>query len=120
MNLADLNSEYSSLFDSGKLPFIECTSCLHRFYYVRANCPKCSSGKIVVRASEGFGRIFSLTWIYRKNPVQKDSYAIIEMDEGFRLYSSLIDSDHAEIEDRVSLIMLERNGRKIPFFKLRT
>ena len=48
---------------------------------------------------------------------RKRSYAMIAIDEGFKLYSSLVDSYDADIDDRVQVIMLERNGNKVPYFK---
>ena len=117
MKLNDVISEYFKEFDLGRLPFIECTSCSHRFYYPRTVCPKCFSPEIKISISVGFGTIFSLTWIHGKDPAEKRSYAMISMDEGFKLYSSLVDSYNADIDDRVQVAMLEKNGRKVPFFK---
>jgi uncharacterized OB-fold protein len=67
--------------------------------------------------SSGLGTIFSLTWIHGKDPAERRSYAMITMDEGFKIYSSLVDSYDADIDDRVQVVMLERNAKKVPYFK---
>jgi len=117
MKLLDIMSEYFKQFELGRLAYLECSACSHRFYYARTMCPRCFSPRISVSVSHGLGRVFSLTWIHGKEPVEKRSYAIIEMDEGFKLYSSLIDASDADIGDRVQVVMLERDGKKIPYFK---
>jgi uncharacterized OB-fold protein len=117
LKLNDLTAEYFKEFDLGRLPYLECSSCAHRFYYARTVCPKCFSPEIKMSASSGHGTIFSLTWIHGKDPAEKRSYAMIAMDEGFKLYSSLVDSFDAEIDDRVQVVMLEKNGKKVPYFK---
>jgi uncharacterized protein len=117
LKLADIISDYFKEFDLGRLPYLECSSCSHRFYYARTICPKCFSPKISLSISRGLGRVFSLTWIHGKDPLEKRSYAIIEMEEGFKLYSSLIDAENADIGDRVQVVVLERDGKKIPYFR---
>ncbi len=117
MKLVDILAEYSKHFDSGRLPYLECNVCSHLFYYPRTRCPKCFSSEIQILQSGGFGKIFSLTWIHGKDPNERRSYAMIAMEEGFKLYSSLVESDDADIDDRVQVVMLERNGRNVPFFR---
>jgi uncharacterized OB-fold protein len=117
LKLNDVIAEYYKEFDLGRLPYIECSSCSHRFYYARTLCPKCFSPEIKISTSNGLGNIFSLTWIHGKDPAEKRSYAMIAMDEGFKLYSSLVDSYDADIDDRVEVVMLEKNGKRVPHFK---
>ncbi|MDA4130049.1 MAG: hypothetical protein OK457_04710, partial [Thaumarchaeota archaeon] len=55
--------------------------------------------------------------IHGKDPNERRSYAMIAMEEDFKLYSSLVESDDADIDDPVQVVMLERNGKKSPFFR---
>jgi uncharacterized OB-fold protein len=120
VQLGEITARYFECFAAGKLPYLECPSCGHKFYYPRNRCPKCLSPDIKISLSAGLGTIFSLTWIHGKDPSDRKSYAIISLNEGFKLYSSLIESDHADIDDRVQVVMLEKNGKKVPYFRAKS
>ncbi len=61
------------------------------------------------------GTVFSVTTLLNKEK-QRTNYAIIELDEGFRLYSTVISDKPVEIGTRVSLKILEIDGSSYPFF----
>ncbi|BBL47002.1 Zn-ribbon domain-containing OB-fold protein [Metallosphaera sedula] len=80
-------------FKEGKIPYLHCLDCGHNFFYPRDRCPKCHRGKLESRLSSGRGVIFSYT------EFQGGVYAIVEMEEGFRLYANV--REKVRIGDRV-------------------
>ncbi|QXJ34774.1 Zn-ribbon domain-containing OB-fold protein [Saccharolobus shibatae] len=113
----EIRESYFKYFNEEKLPFIQCKNCGHRFYYPRAFCPKCGSSDVEVRFSKGQGKIFAMTKIYRKDGSYV-VYGIVELDEGFRMYSNIIEGNQADIAKRVEVIFKEINGKKYPLFKV--
>jgi uncharacterized OB-fold protein len=81
---------------SHKLVLPRCNACSHLFFYPRERCPNCLSGDLSWVESEGKGRVYSFTII--QQPVDKAFledipyiYAIIQLDEGPRMISNVID-----------------------------
>lgn len=116
MKLSEVIDKYRALFDDGRLPYTKCNNCSHVFYYARSSCPKCQSADLDIRASSGHGTIYSVTGLLDKNK-RETYYSIIEMDEGFRLYSTVISESAPEIGDSVSVTVINVNGKNYPFFK---
>lgn len=83
-------------FRRGRIPFLHCNDCGHNFFYVRDSCPKCHGRNLTVSLSEGKGRVFSVT------KFQGKVYAIIELGEGFRMYSNVVDD--VNVGDEVEAI----------------
>lgn len=116
MKLQDIEEEYRKRFSVETLPYMKCRKCSHVFYYPRNVCPKCLSENLEVSESSGIGRVYSITKIARKD-MEPVNYAIIEMDEGFRLYSVIVGCNDPRIGMKVKLKMQEVNGSKFPFFE---
>lgn len=116
MKLQNIEEEYRKRFSSETLPYIKCRNCLHIFYYPRNVCPRCLSENLEVSQSLGIGTVYSITKIFRKD-MEPVNYAIIEMDEGFRLYSIIVGCNDPSIGMKVKLKMQEANGSKFPFFE---
>lgn len=85
------------------------------FYYPRNICPRCHSLDLELRESAGSGTVFSVTSLLNKER-QGTNYAIVELDEGFRLYSTVISDQPVDIGSRVFLKVREINGSAYPFF----
>ncbi|QKR00904.1 DNA-binding protein [Metallosphaera tengchongensis] len=83
-------------FKRGRVPYILCEGCGHRFFYVRDRCPKCHGRKLNVELSSGEGTVYSITEF---NGV---FYGIVEMKEGFRLYTNF--RGEVKIGDKVKAI----------------
>ncbi|QGA53645.1 nucleic acid-binding protein [Sulfolobus sp. E5-1-F] len=113
----EIRELYFKYFNEEKLPFIQCNKCGYRFYYPRVFCPKCHSSDIEVRFSKGHGKIFAMTKIYRKDGSHV-VYGIVELEEGFRMYSNIVEESQADIGKRVELIFKEINGKKYPLFRV--
>jgi uncharacterized OB-fold protein len=75
------------------LPF--CTACGAFFFYPRAVCPTCLSGALEGRRVSGRGRLLTFTIVYRgpRDFPLATPYvlAMVELDEGPRLMTNLID-----------------------------
>jgi uncharacterized OB-fold protein len=108
-----IKEEYLKIMNNDKLPYIKCKSCGYTFFYPRDYCPKCNSKDLEIKESVGEGRVFSVTKFQGKKG--ETLYGIIEMKEGFRMYSNIL--DNVEIGDEVKVIFINDDGRKIPFFK---
>jgi uncharacterized OB-fold protein len=105
----EIKKEYDKLLSENKLPYIECEFCSSKFFYPKEFCPKCGFRKFKVKISSGIGRVYSYTSFQGKNGVIV--YAIIELEEGFRMYSNVL--DNVEINDKVVVVF----KGKIPYFK---
>ncbi|MEM0117088.1 MAG: OB-fold domain-containing protein [Conexivisphaerales archaeon] len=114
MKLSEITELYERSFRQSKLPFLYCSSCNHNFYYPRDRCPRCHSNNLQVKLSSGKGKIFSYTVIHRKGKAEV-FYAIVELEEGFRMYSNI--SDRVEIEDKVEVFFSQINGAIAPYFR---
>jgi uncharacterized OB-fold protein len=112
MRLEEIKAKYYESFNSEKLPFLLCKKCGHKFYYPRTRCPKCFSEDLEIMISKGFGKIYTMTRFPRLegSPV----FGIIEMDEGFKLYTNIL-GRNPDVGVKVRIIFLEKNGRKYPF-----
>ena len=82
-----ISAHYSQFLDAGQLGFKWCEQCLKPHFYPRVHCPHCGNRETVWRVSSGKGRIYSFTIADRIAP------AIIEMEEGFRLTSIIVEAD---------------------------
>lgn len=83
-------------FNEGRIEYLHCEECGHNFFYPRDRCPRCHGNRLERRTSSGNGKIFSYT------EFQGGIYAIVEMDEGFRLYANV--RDKVKIGDRVRAV----------------
>jgi len=115
LKLSEIEEEYRKSMAESQLPYLNCMNCGLSFYYQRGHCPRCGSGDIKVLRSSGIGSVFSFTVIRRKDR-QPTVYAIIEMQEGFRLYSNIVDGAGVRVGEKVSVIFKEMNGESYPFF----
>lgn len=108
---------YRSHFEQGVLCFIRCEDCPNVFYYPRDGCPRCGSVSLTLCESSGKGTVFSYTKVHRKG-VSDAVYAIVELDEGFRLYTNIEDSPKLSVGSRVEVFMKDTNRGKMPFFRM--
>ncbi|WP_338603274.1 Zn-ribbon domain-containing OB-fold protein [Sulfolobus tengchongensis] len=113
----EVRSMYFKYFQEEQLPFIQCGKCGHKFFYPRVVCPKCGSSDIKIGLSEGLGKIFAMTRIYKKDGSYV-VYGIVEMNEGFRMYANIVEENGntADIGKKVKVIFREINGKKYPLF----
>ncbi len=110
--------------ENRKLLIPYCTSCGKPHFYPRSACPHCWSEEAYDwREARGTGVIHTFT-IVRSNPppafvpMLPFPVAIIDLDEGVRLLSNIVDGGEAiAIGDRVELEFVERDGQQLPLFR---
>jgi len=86
-----------------------CTMCDHLFFYPRSECPRCLSSNIVWAPVSGRGRLYSFTIVNQPvHPAFRDDaphvYAIVQLDEGPRMISNVVECDHADLQVDMPLI----------------
>lgn len=86
---------------SGQLLFQRCAACRRLRYPPALACPTCSSFEFVVTESSGRGTVYSYAIPRRPRlPFLDDGVAVVvvELDEGVRMLSNLIEFNPAEID----------------------
>ncbi|CAN5207861.1 hypothetical protein BH09ACT6_BH09ACT6_05390 [soil metagenome] len=105
---------HQQLLAAGHFAYQECDSCRGSVYPPRILCPLCGGTTLLWKASAGTGSIYSISTI---SPRDEDPYtvALVDVDEGFRVMTN-VTGPTASIGDRVSVEVVERNGRMLPLF----
>ena len=109
----------------GRLLIRACKACGARHFMPRNQCPECWSDQLEWVESTGRGTVYSLSTVHRAPTPDfgaKTPYviAMIDLDEGPRMFSNLIGEGAAEarIGDRVEVVFEERaEGFKLPQFQ---
>ena len=86
----------------GRLLLQHCIACGHIQYYQQGLCRRCGSERLEHRAASGRGHVYSYSVVHRApGPAFKADtpYAVllVELAEGPRMISSLVDGDHAAV-----------------------
>ncbi len=101
-----VNPEFTSPFweatKRGELVLPRCRTCSDVFFYPREVCPNCLSSDLEWVAASGKGRVYAYTIVHQPaNPAFREEtpyvYAMIQLDEGPRMVSNLVDCPHEEI-----------------------
>ena len=101
--LEGLAKEFYAHCQRGELHFQRCDGCGAWRHVPREMCPDCGSWSWTWARSSGRGRIFSWTVVERAlHPAFQDACpyapAVIEMEEGVRLLSQVVDCPPEELE----------------------
>lgn len=119
----NLTSEYWENIENEKLTRPVCNSCGENFFSPQVLCPNCLSDDWSYSESSGIGRIYSYTTVYRPMQQGPSPFVLvdIELDEGWRIYSRLINCSPEEVVTglEVEVIFEKLMDRKLPFFQLR-
>lgn len=120
----NLTSEYWENIESEQLTRPVCNSCGENFFSPQVLCPNCLSDDWSYSESSGIGKIYSYTTVYR--PMQEgfsSPFVLvdIELDEGWRMYSRLINCSPEEVVIglEVEVIFEKLMNRTLPFFQVR-
>ena len=104
----------------GTLMIQRCKQCGSHQFYPRPFCVRCRSDSVAWTAASGLATVYSKTVIRRAaSPDQAVPYvnALVDLDEGPRLFTSLLDMDIA-IGDRVRVAWRDRaEGPPVPVFE---
>jgi uncharacterized protein len=87
---------YWELCRKGQLPVSACRGCGHRFLPPSRLCPACWSEEVAFEPTAGRGRVYSFVIVHRpQHPAffadAPYNVAIVELDEGPRLHTRLVD-----------------------------
>ena len=107
------------------LMFQQCRTCGKRIYFPRMFCCHCLSKDLHWVASQGLGTVYSFTIIHQaaNEAFTRDVpyvYAIIELDEGYRMISNIINisPDQVVIGMRVKVVFEDATDKiSIPRFE---
>ncbi len=86
-----------------RLVMPHCKHCANLFFYPREQCPNCYSSDTEWVIVSGKGRLYAFTVVYQpSNPVFQpdtpDIYAIVQLDEGPRIPTNLVDCELADAQ----------------------
>lgn len=114
---ASPHAAYLALLDAEVLIFQGCRGCRAAVFPPRQRCSLCGADELSWRRSEGFGTVYSTTVIRPRN---EPAYcvALVDLDEGFRMMSNVIetDADQVHIDDRVEVRFLRDGDQVLPLF----
>lgn len=114
------SSRFWAAAADGRLELQYCPACAQFVHYPRRRCPRCLSPRLEWRVSGGRGVIYSVTIVHR--PLDEASkphvVALIDLDEGVRLMSELVDCppERIAIGHRVEVRFARRGDRTVPVF----
>lgn len=106
-----------------KLLFQYCEDCDKFIYYPRIICPYCMGEDLSWEESSGKGKVYSYTVVRYGPPGYGEDVpyiaALIEMEEGVRMISNVIDCnpDNIHCDMAVKVVFKQRDTFKIPLFK---
>lgn len=106
----------------GQLLFQRCSACNHAWLPPRAECPECLGDDWQWQQASGSARLISWVvyhtayheWFRDKVPY---NVAVVELDEGPRLVSSVLSPGPSRIEQRLDLVIQEEAGVALPRFR---
>ncbi|MBV8949572.1 MAG: OB-fold domain-containing protein [Actinobacteria bacterium] len=84
-------------------------------------CPRCRSLRWTTQEAEGRGRVY--TWLVSHHPTKPDAeprvVALVELTEGVRMVSNLVDVDRADVvnEMAVEVTFVDYDGTVLPQFR---
>ncbi len=99
-----------------------CPSCECLVYYPRARCPGCGTALSEWRRSTGTATVYAHATHYSSDPGAADSrycVALVDLDDGARLLSRIVDIDPDEVRVGLSLVLAWQplpDGRALPVF----
>lgn len=91
-----------------KLTYQQCNDCNSVVFYPRAHCPACGSANLSWRDSKGEGVVYTYS-VVRQNrmPAFAElgaySVAYIDLDEGFRMFSTVVGVDDPTTEIQIGM-----------------
>ncbi len=84
----------------GELRFVRCDGCGTADFPPAVRCRQCQSDRLAWERSSGVGTVYSWTVVWRPvTPQFRTPYApaIVQLDEGYRMLTNLVDIDVEEI-----------------------
>jgi len=110
----------------GELRLPECADCERLFFYPRGFCPSCLGSDLDWRPLSGTGTVHTYTVVERVPGWPEDAlpvvYAYVDLDEGVRLPTNLVDVDPDDVTVGTSVdvrfVPTEEPDVAVPVFTL--
>ncbi len=106
--------------EAGTLLYGWCLACKEPHYFPRSFCPFCFSERVEWRQASGNATVYSFS-VMMKSPTGPYAIAYVELAEGPRVLTNLLDCDFAKIaiDAPVKLVWKPSDGgAPVPFFTL--
>lgn len=111
---------FSAALENGEFKIQQCGSCSAHVFYPRALCTECGSPDLTWVEASGNGVVYA-TSVVRAKPEHGGDYniALIELDEGPRMMSRVVDTPPAEVKigSNVSAFIDELDGNRVVLFR---
>ena len=110
--------------EQGRLSIQKCTQCGHLHHPPRPVCPDCHCLELAPAQMSGRGTVYSRIQVHYPPPIGFDEppiIALIDLEEGVRLISNLVDATLDEIEIDAPVVVdfeLSAKGKTLPVFRL--
>lgn len=98
----DETRPYWEAAKAGRLLIKRCNSCGRVHHYPRPFCPTCWSEDVEWHVASGRGTVYTYSIVFRNDLAPFDEWgpyvpAVVELDEGPRLMTNLVDCDHDKL-----------------------
>lgn len=112
------NAAFFSAAAEGRLLVGRCLACGKAHYYPRRGCPHCFSDRVEWQNASGRGRIH--TYTVAAAPSDRQVIAFIELDEGVRMLSNIVDSplERLAVNAPVRVVFASAGTVRVPVFVL--
>jgi uncharacterized OB-fold protein len=90
---------YLEGLERGVLVYQHCNECHTAIFYPRPGCPFCGAVDLQLRDSKGSGTLYSVSVVHDKT--QNYNLVLVDLDEGFRIMSTVVDCEAPSIGARV-------------------
>lgn len=119
---SEISAPYWRALDEGRLTFQRCSACRHAWLPARTECPRCLGRESAWENASGDGRLVS--WVvyhhgYHPYFASRLPYtvAVVELAEGPRLVSSIVDAKAPlAIDCRLRVVIQREAGVALPRF----
>lgn len=123
--ITDENRPFWDGCAAGELRMQECTACQHIRYPIQPLCPRCLGTEVTWRALSGRGEVFAKVVYHRAfhpayAPDVPYNLVLVQLEEGPRMYSSVVDSpnDLIEVGDALTVVFEQvADGVHLPRFR---
>ncbi|MEJ1970364.1 MAG: Zn-ribbon domain-containing OB-fold protein [Rhizomicrobium sp.] len=106
--------------EEGRLLYGFCLACNEPHYFPRLFCPFCFSQRVEWRQANGTATVYSYSTMLR-SPTGSYTIAYVELEEGPRVLTNLVDCDAAKIAIGAPARLVwkpSEGGPPVPFFTL--
>lgn len=113
-----VQARYEGALAQGRFEIQRCNVCSTYVFYPRQVCPHCGAGDLAWVAPSGLGTVYSTTTV-RIDPRRPYDVSLIDLDEGVRLMSRIVDTAAGEVRigQRVRARVQQNDGKVLLVFE---